>query len=329
MESESPVSINAMKARKVVSAEESTESRVEQPSSVVRVHLGRKLRLNRSAVTVNAIAAGFIGLAALYLVSVAPDLKHLSSSVWASLDHSEGAPRAGLPSPVMPRDALAEFPASFRAELMSPTLRAKTEMSRSLDYPVDQICDYLGSSGLGKFATMHNPIAEGQWVCTSDILPSVRHAASSDVSSVFMWMRGADRKELDLIRLKINLTDPESSDEAKSLALNLLERLHDKFKWDMPEALVWAIRNVHEAGFVRYGISYQVIREWSSLPRLNVVIHAVDASGILPTDSFSIDKPQNLSPARPAAAVRFKPSLPSSPIKPPGPDPAPIEDLMR
>lgn len=325
MDSESPGNMTDVKADVDLSVNGTIDSEIKAPSPVIRSR-SRKARFNRSLVSAAVVAIAFVSLAGLYLLSVAPDLKQLSSSVWRSIDRTEQSPPPKSVPAIQPRDALADIPLSFRLELMATSATANEEMSRSFKHPVDRLCDYLGSLGRGKFVAMHNPIAEGQWVCTSDVLPAASHTASS---SVFVWLRGAERRELDLFRLKINLTDPASSDAAKTLALTFLQKLHDKFDWDMPQALIGAVQNVHEASFVRYGVSYQVIREWSSVPRLNVVIQSADRSGILPTDSFVIDKPQNSFPVRPASTVRLKPSITAPSSKPLHPDPAPIENLMQ
>lgn len=328
MESESPVNMKAVEAEIDAPVNGAIDSEIKAPSSVT-LRRKRGIRVTRSIVAVLVLSIAFISLAGLYLISVAPDLKQLSSSVWNSLDRQDRAP-APPPFPVVqPRDALAGVPLSFRSELMASSMVAKVELSRSFKHPVDLLCDYLGSLGLGKFSAMHNPIAEGQWVCASDVLPVGGHATSSNDSTIFVWLRGAERRELDLFRLKINLTDPASSDAAKSLALTFLQRLHDKFEWDMPQALIVAVQNLREANFARYGVSYRVIREWSSVPRLNVVIEAADRSGILPIDGFVIDKQQNSFPARAASTVRLKPSISAPSVKPPRADPAPIENLVQ
>lgn len=194
-------------------------------------------------------------------------------------DHTAALPRYGV---VGIHDVLQE-------ELMKPSSPTYAELSRRFTQPIDKFCKSLGALRVGKFATMGNPVADGQWVCISDILQVPGSGASSNTSSVFVWIRGTERREVDLVRVKINLTDPVTSEAAKNLAINLIEKLHALAGWDMPAALSNAVHDGSDASFDRYGLSYQVTREWSSVPRLNVVLYSNDRSGIVPIDSFKGD----------------------------------------
>lgn len=230
-------------------------------------------------------------LVLICLVSILPEFGTFLSSAWvASERHNEVllAPESRVAASLS-RDDVADIPLDLRRELMGPSPLAHVEFSRRFMQSIDKICESLGGLGLGRFTTMHNPVAEEQWICSSDVLPAGGNGASSTTSSVFVWMRGTERREIDLVRLKINLTDPATSEAAKTLALKLFERLYALLGWDMPTALGNAIHEAKDASFDRYGLTYQIKREWSSVPRLNVVLYPRDRSGIIPVDSFKVD----------------------------------------
>ncbi len=292
-------------------------------SAITDTSLKQSLRPYQRAIIFTCAMAGFLGLAGVYLASIAPNFSELLSSVWRSAPREEQTPPAEktIPSP-LPPDALANIPAAFRTELLASSPPGNWGLSRHFNQPIDKLCDYLGSLGAGKFSAMHNPVADGQWICSSDVLPAGGKSASPNISSIFVWIRGTERKDVDLFRLKVNFTDPASSDAAKSLALDVLGKLHASLGWDMPIELTNAVRDVKEASFDHYGVSYQVTREWSSLPRLNIVIHSQDKSGILPADAFAISatdvvphkrptpgpaklpKPSSVSQAKPSNGAR-------------------------
>lgn len=228
-------------------------------------------------------------LALSYLYSISPKHGGMLNSGWVSAKHQDdGASDPSVPVTSLPPQDPADIPAGFARELTAHSTVSHVGFSRSFTRPIDKVCEDLASLTQGKFKTAHNPIADGQWICSSDILPAGDARASPNVSSVFVWLRGAEHREIDLLRLKLNLTDPASSEAAKSLALDLLKKLHSSLGWDMPRALEDAVRTVKDASFDKYGISYQIIREWSSLPRLNVIIRAHDRSGIVSTDTFAL-----------------------------------------
>lgn len=313
--------------------EQAIEHRID-PTAAVNAPSGQRLHLYQRVLISVVAAVGFVGLAAVYLASIGPNLGELISSLWVDRGHQDEVPP---PVPVvdpLPPDALADIPLGFRKELLASSTLPPADFSRSFRQPIDQLCKYLDGLGFGKFTTMHNPVADGQWICSSDVLPVGDHATPSDVSSVFVWMRGNDRKEVDLLRLKVNLTDPATSNAAKSLALTVLGKLHASLGWDMPDALKAAIGDVRDANFSRYGVSYQITREWSSLPRLNVVIRVTDRSGIVPVDAVTAinadllprnrptPRPMKLSkPPAMAATPNLEPQVKS--------ESAPIENLMQ
>lgn len=284
-----------------------------EPSKGAGGHALRKQRSNPSMLIAALVGVSFFSLAGLYLASVAPDLRISSPFSWVPPDGPyEAPPSPNKDTPALPPDALASIPLGYRLELMTPVPKADTELSRSFSRPIDQLCSHLAGLSLGTFTAMHNPIADGQWICTSDILSAVPSAPTAS-SSVFVWMRGTDRREVDLVRLKINLIDPPTSQTAKALALNVLREIHEQFGWGMPEALVSAINNVREANFVRYGVSYQLIRERSSPSRLNLIIRIIDRSGTLPIDEFVRTRTFSGPLAHLVATARLKPSMASSP----------------
>lgn len=258
----------------------------------------RNLHQCQKAMIPAQVIFGLFALVLICLVRILPDFGAFLSSTWVDSErHNEVllAPESRVAAP-LPRDDVADIPLDLRRELMDPSPLAHVEFSRRFILSIDKICESLSGLGFGRFTTMHNPVAEEQWICSSDVLPAGGNGASSTTSSVFVWMRGTERREVDLVRLKINLTDPATSEAAKTLALKLLERLYALLGWDMPTALGNAIHEVKDASFDRYGLSYQMKREWSSVPRLNVVLYSRDRSGIIPVESFKVDSVDLNSP---------------------------------
>lgn len=314
--------------------EQNTEQRTD-PGPVADTPSKLRLRLYQRAMISILATVCLIGLGAVYLASIVPNFGELVYFAWFGPGRQDEAPPPSDP-PVLslPPDSLADVPIGFRKELMASSPLLPAEFSRNFKQPIDQLCAYLGGMGFGKFTAMHNPVADGQWICSSDVLPASDRTASSDVSSVFVWMRGTDRREVDLVRFKINLTDPATSDVAKLLALTLLGKLHTSLRWDMPEALTVAVRDMRDANFIRYGVSYQITREWSSVPRLNVIIRIMDRSGIISADAFTAIA-TNLPPRDRPTPRPAKFRKPSAVAAPPNPDTkarsesGSIENLMQ
>lgn len=302
--------------------------------SVVILFFSLNVRSYRKFALPALSLVAFAGLAFAYLYSIAPKFNEFLSSVWVSPQRQDTAlshPRPRVAS--LPPDGLADIPRDFRQELMTLSSLSHAEFSRGFRRPIDKACDYLNTIKPGSFTTKHNPVSDGQWVCSSDVLPAIVGSTVPSVSSIFVWLRGTELREIELFRLKVNLTDPASSGAAKSQALELLEKFHTFLGWDMPVAVQDAIREVKDTSIEIYGIYYQVTREWSSLPRLNVVIHVDNKSGIIPTDTFSVSGAGTMWRKRPAPgpARLLKPSftLPINPANRGRPEPGPIENLMR
>lgn len=269
-------------------AESGNTKQLAESLSVVRELPGRRIALVRKAGVIAVIVAPFSVLALAYLFSVVPDFNQFASSALTSPERMNEVISPDTPSRrSLPVDTLASVPYDLRMELMTPIMMTSAEFSRRFTRPIDQLCKSFLNLQLGKFTTMHNPVAGSEWICSSEVLPAVNIKSFQHVSSVFVWVRGTENRNVDLLRLKVNLTDPATSENAKMLALKFLDRLHVWLEWDMPEPLKEAVMAAKDISFSRYGISYEIRREWSSLPRLNIVIKAADRSGIVSGEEFA------------------------------------------
>lgn len=282
------------------------------------------------------VLLGFLFLTALsgaYLFTVFPDWRHLTSVLFSP---REEVPDAKLPSSsqvARPADLIGQLPTDLRKDLMSQDLQSTAEFSRSFVRPISSICDALGATGVGHFSISQNPVSGDRKVCTSDVIPIGEGTSDADTSSIFVWALGSDNEAVEMFRLKVNLTNLKSADATKAAALVILKRLHAEFGWDMPSGVERGLQEMKDATISYFGISYQLTHEWSSVPRLNIVIRPKDSSGMLPSGSFERVVGIKSIPRKPPKPGPFQaPSTrprDASPGQSSGTQTGPIENLYR
>ncbi len=282
------------------------------------------------------VLLGFLLLTALsgaYLFTVFPDWRHLTSVLFSP---REEVPDAKLPSTsqvARPADLIGQLPIDLRKDLMSQDVESMAQFSRSFVRSISSICDALGATGVGHFSISLNPVSGDRKVCTSDVIPIGEGTGDADTSSIFVWALGSDNDAVEMFRVKVNLTNPKFADATKAAALVVLKRLHTEFGWDLPPSVERGLQEMKDATISYFGITYQLAREWSSVPRLNIVIRAKDLSGVLPSGSFKRVVGAGASPH-----LTSKPNLHRTPSvkpsdtglqQPAESKPEPIENLYR
>lgn len=269
------------------------------------IHLSRRRQLAVYAIGGFAAAALVVGL------RFGSDLRALPASLAAFLARAQqGAPsphEAPPPLPAAPvEDALAKFPREMVAELTRPLDEADVAFGRRFAIEPERLCASLAAMGLAGARMKANPLAPSEWACDSDIVPFGSAAATVVPSSIFASLRGTRSGQVDVLRLKLNLTDPKTADAAKSAMIRVLQAIHAELAWDLPPAVADAVRRVRDVHLARFGVTYDVRREWSDPPRLNIIITVDGEIGIMPTAAFagtlSILRPEPPAPRKPGPA---------------------------
>ncbi len=181
-------------------------------------------------------------------------------------------------------DPLAALPRELRAELTKASTMSTAEFSRRFVLPIDRLCRALELSGFGTFAVAPDPIIAEQRVCSGEVTSATQAA---EASSVFVWVRSGEGRTINLIGVKLNLRDPGTAAAATSEVLNVLEVIHHALRWDLPDRVIAALRGMTTAdGYEHFGVVYQFRREWSEVPRYNVIMEVRDRSAVVEARSF-------------------------------------------
>lgn len=302
------------------------------PSGVLR-EPSRRFRLALSNWPIFLAFLLLFAFSGAYLFTVFPDWRHLTSVIFRPPDEVLDAKLPPPPEDARPTDLIAKLPIDLRKELMSRDVQSTARFSRRFVHPISRICDALGATGVGRFSISLNPVSGNRKVCTSDIVPIGEGTGGAEASSIFVWALGSDDDSIGMFRVKINLNNPQSAEATKAAALVVLKRLHEEFRWDLPSSVERGLQDMQDATVSYFGIVYQLTREWSSVPRLNVIIRAKDLSGILSSESF-----QRVVGATAVPRLTSKPYSPRTPTagsldigaqQPVEAKPEPIENLYR
>lgn len=172
-------------------------------------------------------------------------------------------------------------------ELTSPGVQNVVSFSRWFTQPVEQLCQSLENiDSATPFPVVQNPVNDKQVVCWGEIYTNL-DLKNEKSSSVFVWIQGDHERNVELIRVKINIIGQSDADKVRGLALSVLQVLHDKLRWDLPPQVVASVKQMQDGIYSRQGVSYQWRREWSDIPRLNIILKIYDGSGIISNKEFT------------------------------------------
>lgn len=272
-----------------------------------------------------------ISLSGAYLFTVFPDWRHLTSVLFWPPQETMETKLPAQSEMAKPMDLIAKLPIDLRKDLMSQDVQSTAQFSRYFVHPIARICDALSATGVGHFSVSLNPVSGNRKVCTGDVVPIGEETSDAGASSIFVWALGSDDDAIEMFRIKVNLTNLQSAEATKDAALVVLKRLHTELSWDLPPKVESGLRDMKDASVSYFGINYQLTREWSSVPRLNIVIRPKDLSGVLSNEGF-----QRIVGAAPTSRLALKPNSrrtpsarPSNPEPPVGDKTEPIENLYR
>lgn len=242
--------------------------------------------------------------------------RDIGSAAREGLARPEPAPPPS-PAPPPPADPLRSLPRDLVAEIVRPDIAAPIPFGRSFRVAPNELCRKFAELGFSGARIIGNPVAPAEWACDSDLVPLVPPSGDgSQPATVFFSMRGDRPDRITRVRLKLNLTDELTAAVARQRFLDLLHAIHAEFHWDVPPEVETAVTNLSTAYVDRFGLVYDIRREFSELPRLNVVISFSTDAGILGTDRF--EGPLNprdrqlMVPPRPGPAklpVRSEPAI--------------------
>ncbi len=222
----------------------------------------------------------------------------------ASTPSVKPEPRGELP--VKARDPLFYVPRELVTELTAPEPVANETFRRVFLASPATLCAALGRYGISGAKMRHNPVLSDQWNCDSDLVAFGAPADGMLPSSLFVSLRGHRPDKVDYIRLKLNLNQPATAEDVKLAATNALKGLHGMLGWNLPDEVVNAIEQTKDAKASVFGADYNVFREWSETPRLNVIIKTEDSPSLPATDAFegaiSTLRPQPVAPRKPGPA---------------------------
>jgi hypothetical protein len=247
------------------------------------------------------------------------DLLELISDLFSSTAAPETPPPAPVRPPAAPADPLANIPKDLITRLTQPSPETLVNFGRRFPLPPAKLCETFAAMGFSGAHLVENPLTPTEWTCDSDLVEVA--PASGDgqqPSTVFLSMRGDRQDRISRIRLKLNLTDVASAETGKRRFVDFVKALHARFHWNLPADVEASIIDMRSASYQRFGLVYDIRREGSEPPRLNVVITPDDDTGIMGAKTFegsiAIAKPQY----QPSA--RFGPA--KLPVQTSGSDPA-------
>lgn len=193
-----------------------------------------------------------------------------AAEIEAQPDGATTAPPADVPT-----DALARTEVSVveqRSFYHGEDLRRFRQFNRQITLDPAGVCGALEAFGFEMSAWEASPLENGGWTCVSDIREETIAQGSPAPSSIFIMLGGAVADQASTLRIKVNLTDPDTSAAGRVSVSNLVRELHDILGWPTPPALIQALDWDEEARFTVSGVSYTVSKEISDPRRFNIIM---------------------------------------------------------
>ncbi|MBA5776906.1 hypothetical protein H2509_07155 [Stappia sp. F7233] len=145
-------------------------------------------------------------------------------------------------------------------------------------HPAD-LCAEIAQSGVPMSDWSADPLRQGSWQCSSELVPLGSADGRGRQSSLFVSLRGTVEEQLDFLRIKLNGDNPQTVPLAKVTLGHILRSTAVRYGWDWPDELYRAIDQGRAIELMQRGVRLSVHRENPGLTneadpvlRLNVVM---------------------------------------------------------
>ncbi|MXN65627.1 hypothetical protein GR183_12000 [Stappia sp. GBMRC 2046] len=191
-------------------------------------------------------------------------------------------------------DPLGGLPEDTRSRLTDP-VPDRPDLFKLVygGHPRD-LCSAFNRVGVPMSAWTPDPLKEGGWQCSSDLIAVGEENGEAKQSTIFVNLRGGAEDRLDFLRIKMNGDNPDTLGEIKAATRDVLDQVAGRYGWEWPQSLYDAISRAGSAEMSIRGAEIKVRRERSDLVndgtdvvRLNVVIDFPDGAGSARGDDFS------------------------------------------